>query len=799
MKPSHITFSLILALIFFSVTGFARGEKEFSTVLVETITKALREQTGIEPSAEDVADILNALTAQRYQAGKYALAEFTAYESLTYSEKQLGREHPYTLTSINNLAGLYRDQGRHGAAESLYQRVLETNERLLGREHSDTLISLNNLAVLYEAQGRYGEADPIYRRAIETAERVLGREHPNTLTSLDNLAGLYRVQGRHEEAESLTRRALETKEQVLGREHPNTLLSVNNLAVLYEDQGRYGEAERLYRRALVTGEQVQGVDHPETLNIQPNLAVLYVNQGHMNKASQELRHLEGRLRRFVGAQLDTTQTESVRRHWLFSKANLQSAVFSLALAHPSAGSRQLAADVVLHWKRLAGENEAIVARFTRANNDDPKVQKLAAVLAETHARLSRQVNLPQSDPKAIADLQERLGTVEVELAGQSREFQDHFKVRDVDWKEVRSMLPPSSALLSLRAFAPTDFKTGKYSKFHWLGLLIPASLGDEEGSSSKIILKDFGPAAPITAVQSRLRQTNAKEDAQALYAKLFGELLDEELAKYPHLYIASDALLDLVSFDRLVLPDGRYWTERQHLHRIRVGRDLLRRGSTGNNPTNLVAFGGIDYGEVPGEVADAERKHAPAEELSVAQLLDRTTDGFLVANQRLRDERGGFKTLSATGREADAVARIYREHQGGETKVWYGRDATESRLKALLATLKTPPRVLRLATHGFFLEGNTAGKERPLTLSGLALAGANEEYKWQCLTHRRGWHSLRPGDPGSQPGRYGVGGALGLRYGTGRSGLFGRGVWPCPLLPHRWGAKCADEIVAARR
>nr|VFJ63775.1 MAG: hypothetical protein BECKFM1743A_GA0114220_103406 [Candidatus Kentron sp. FM]VFJ65911.1 MAG: hypothetical protein BECKFM1743C_GA0114222_104064 [Candidatus Kentron sp. FM]VFK14892.1 MAG: hypothetical protein BECKFM1743B_GA0114221_103446 [Candidatus Kentron sp. FM] len=55
---------------------------------------------------------------------------------------------------------------------------------------------------------------------------------------------------------------------------------------------------------------------------------------------------------------------------------------------------------------------------------------------------------------------------------------------------------------------------------------------------------------------------------------------------------------------------------------------------------------------------------------------------FIAINQRLRDERGAFPLLSATGPEADAVTRIYRERQGrGTTKVRYGRDASESRLR----------------------------------------------------------------------------------------------------------------------
>ena len=38
---------------------------------------------------------------------------------------------------------------------------------MLGREHPDTLTSVNNLAALYDTQGRYGEAEPLYKRALE--------------------------------------------------------------------------------------------------------------------------------------------------------------------------------------------------------------------------------------------------------------------------------------------------------------------------------------------------------------------------------------------------------------------------------------------------------------------------------------------------------------------------------------------------------------------------------------------------------------------------------------------------------
>ena len=124
---------------------------------------------------------------------------------------------------LNEVAGFHRDAGRYAGAEPLLRRALEGFERVLGKEHPDTLTSVNNLARLLDSTGDYAGAEPLYRRALEGIERVLGKEHPDTLTSVDSLAELLYSKGDYASAEPLYRRALEASERVLGKEHPDTL------------------------------------------------------------------------------------------------------------------------------------------------------------------------------------------------------------------------------------------------------------------------------------------------------------------------------------------------------------------------------------------------------------------------------------------------------------------------------------------------------------------------------------------------------------------------------------------------
>jgi tetratricopeptide (TPR) repeat protein len=73
---------------------------------------------------------------------------------------------------------LYQSKGRHAEAEQLYQKVLQLREKVLGKEHPDTLTTMNNLAELYRLQGRHAEAEQLHQKALQLREKVLGKEHP---------------------------------------------------------------------------------------------------------------------------------------------------------------------------------------------------------------------------------------------------------------------------------------------------------------------------------------------------------------------------------------------------------------------------------------------------------------------------------------------------------------------------------------------------------------------------------------------------------------------------------------------
>lgn len=229
---------------------------------------------------------LNNLSEALREQGQYKEAEQIQRETLALRERVLGPEHPQTLDSMNNLAELFREQEKDDEAEQMNRQTLAIREKVLGREHPDTLDSLNNLALVLKAQGKPEEAEPIIRETLALKEKVLGPEHPRTLDSLNNLALVLKAQGKYEMAETLQREELRLCEKIRGREHPSTLVSMNNVADVLGNQGKYREAEMMYRQTLLLRQAVLGPENPDTLDSLNDLALMLKFQGKYEEAER---------------------------------------------------------------------------------------------------------------------------------------------------------------------------------------------------------------------------------------------------------------------------------------------------------------------------------------------------------------------------------------------------------------------------------------------------------------------------------------------------------------------------------
>jgi tetratricopeptide (TPR) repeat protein len=105
----------------------------------------------------------------------------------------LRRNHPWNSRSCFILgikevilqqdipAGVLRDQGKYEQAEEMHRQALGLYETMLGKEHPSSLTSMNNLAWVLSRQGKYAEAEE-----MPWAEANGARQRPSTLRSIYN-------------------------------------------------------------------------------------------------------------------------------------------------------------------------------------------------------------------------------------------------------------------------------------------------------------------------------------------------------------------------------------------------------------------------------------------------------------------------------------------------------------------------------------------------------------------------------------------------------------------------------------
>jgi tetratricopeptide (TPR) repeat protein len=110
------------------------------------------------------------------------------------------------------LALVLSHQGKYEEAEEMHRQALRLRETVLGKEHPDTLTSMNNLASVLSNQGKYEQAEEMLRQALRLQEMVLGKEHPSTLVSKNNLAYNRKLQS-------------QIQRETLGSDHPHAIAS----------------------------------------------------------------------------------------------------------------------------------------------------------------------------------------------------------------------------------------------------------------------------------------------------------------------------------------------------------------------------------------------------------------------------------------------------------------------------------------------------------------------------------------------------------------------------------------------
>lgn len=702
-----------------------RGEYARAEPLYQRALELCVKLRGNEHSS--VANTLNNLADMYRMKGDYARAEPLFRRALAIYVK-INPEDPDVALAMSNLAAVYAAKGDNARAEPLYLRALAIREKVLGPQHRDVAITLNNLAELYSAQGNSARAAVLLDRAL-SIHLKLDPQNPDVAIVLNNLAGLYLLRGDFARAEPLYSRALEINVKALGPDHLEVARSLNNLAAVSHTRGDEARAETLYLRSLAIREKTLGPDNSLVATTLMNLGDLYRAKGDFARAvqfcsrSQEIRERNFNL-------ILASGSEDQKQLYLDTLSGDTHATVSLHVrsAPASEQAAQLSLTTILRRKgrALDAMTDQIAMLRQRATPADAQLlDQLAGArsqLATLELSSSNRIT-PAERQAGIKHLTASVAGLEDQVSRRSAQFRALSQPVTLD--AVRQAVPEDAALIEIFAFKPYNGKAIKASERFGPPQYVAYVLKRDLATPQFV---ELGAADSIDADIATVRE--ALHDPDRADVKNLSRALDERvmrpvrrlLGSARQLLISPDGALNLLPLAALVDERGQYLVENYTISYLSSGRDLLRLQVARESRTTPVVIGDPLY-----DMSTTRGQQTPAQTNQPA--TNRRSVDFTALK---------YESLPGTAQEARALQALLPGAQ-----LLLQQQATEAAIKQVRA-----PRVLHIATHGFFLADQpsdenavearallhgteqpraSSQRENPLLRSGIILAGVKQQ------------------------------------------------------------------------
>jgi CHAT domain-containing protein/tetratricopeptide (TPR) repeat protein len=758
-------------------------------------------RTALGPGHPETARSLWRLCLPLVLMEDFAGAKPCCEEALAVCEKALGPDHADTAVCLNNLGYLLNAMGDRAGARACYERALAVRRRALGSDHPLTAQSLNNLGLVLQEQEDLAGASAHCREALAIFQRTLHAGGPEAgaasldetgfapqelgggaagwarvAACLNNLGLLHHRMGDYEGAQLQYELALAALENLPRPDPCGAAFSLNNLGGLLWTTGDLAGARAYYERALAARLEVLGPNHRYTACSLTNLGVLLAAAGQVEEAFTRMRQAAAADDRTLG-QVFAVGSDRQRTAFLHTIQGNTAAFLSLVWRHApdDPAAARAALDLVLRRK-------GVLAEALAAQRD--------AVLGGKHPRLKARLNewvalrrqiarrrLAGPGPEGFAAHRRQLDEaeaarecLEAELARQVPEMNLEQKLRSADHRAVALSLPAGVALVEFVHFDVFDFKAvpargeARWQPARYLAFVLPA------GEPDAVQMIDLGPAGETDRLIAEFRAGILRQGAACsrnmvragpdpapslvhqLGLPLRQAVLDPlvpALGPCRRLLLSPDGGLMRLPFELLPVREGRLLLDDYHISYVGSGRDVIRFAAPATRPgTEPLVIADPDF-DLAGQAVAAQSTPRVG---FWSRLFGRSPPAATASPPPAPASRPGkegrlsrdfsrsafhFARLPGTRAEGQQIADLLG------VRPWLDGAALEGPFKERCRS----PRILHLATHGFFLQdqphdpnqerlglanfGAEASRlagplpENPLLRAGLALAGAN--------------------------------------------------------------------------
>jgi len=651
-----------------------------------------------------------------------------------------------SLANMEQVARDYRQIGKPGKSIHLTKKVVTlTHERFgvypyrtlenlirtlefVGRREDALLYSekmLNTARNLWgESSKQFLEARRLYMRSVQAVNQEDPRllsffeedykktkinfgkfdaRNEQTYLAIVNLASHYHLLGLYEKAEKLQIEFIKYWSNL--DEHwqiKQSIYGKNRLAITYLAQAKYSQAKPLIEDTLKFWNK--DGDSGQLLTAHLTLALINL---HQNEKERSLHHSD-KVLELGRITIDKIMWSSSKESRYSHINNIQSGINSENFILYSLKDGKGLIKKSLIFKELNTRTAKRMLDIARDKND-PKLKKVVKDILKNYKRIGEiSSSKAKNIDSQIKDIKSKIEDLERELADKAGKFYTNKKIHPID---VVSKLEKNDVLIDFTIFN----KLIQNTEYARTGEATLIAVIVNSKSPDNYIFVDLGPLNDIENIIKDLREEisdfesyseeDIKETAHTAYERIWAPL-STHLEDARRIYIVPDGILHLLPFKALVDEEGKYLVETSNLINLTSIHDLFLPKTKTSNQDSVI---------ISAPLYDPSQK----ESYAVNEAEIKRTSGKRSADLY-------FTPLPGTLEEGKRIETIFRENNQNVT-LYKFEESTEKSLFKL-----NSPKILHIATHGFFLETDEktapkAGEQQndPLLRSGLALTNAN--------------------------------------------------------------------------
>ena len=673
----------------------------------------------------------NVQQAQTYAASIDSLVDVTADLQTKY-------------TYYNQKGNEAKVLGQYGIAEQWYLRGKDLAERPdINTVAANRYLSYTNLRNLYAAMGQYDDAILYAKKAIGEFQAHTPKDDAAYNLPYMTLANIYRFSGDKENCyKSLDKlfetasRITEAKElsplyitrgmchfafkdyqsalndyqkadELLAAKYPQTdgdritLLAL--MGGVEHQLGNYAKSEQLYRKYAECIKELYGEKSLQQINAQIDLANAEGFAGNITNGCKDYVAAEQQLKALMKQRIP--YMSSMEREGLWESL---SSLFTMMTPYALEAKQMQTAftkssyDALVMSKSFLLESERSMYDVIKRNGTARDMHDYTML-----ACMKNQVKEWEKDYKANADsilsVSRKVSRLEKQLTNRCKGYSDGTDFMNVDYDAVKQALGPNEVLIDFTDYI-SQSQGRKYAAYIINKVqdypLLKALFAESQIDSLGIVRPDM----------------YYSEDYSEDVLKLLWEPLKENVSEGATIYYVPSQLLFQVSLESLPLPDGSLLGSHYHFVRLSSARELVKMKSNaiGCKDDTAVLYGGLQYDVETTAMAEESKKYDLSNLLAIR--------GEIARGDSI------FHDLQGTKEEILKIENILKDNKWQVTP-YMGKNGTE---ESFLDMNGKSPRLLHLATHGFYYTPNKAenvdylkGYTDAMSLSGLVMSGGN--------------------------------------------------------------------------